>query len=74
VDLSLIPLIISNYSMSATTPVDTRPLVYVGFAADIVHHGHVNIIRVASSLGRVMVGLLTDEAILSYKRETIINW
>jgi hypothetical protein len=25
--------------MSATTPVDTRPLVYVGFAADIVHHG-----------------------------------
>ena len=36
-------------------------LVYVGMSADIVHHGHVNIISVAKSLGRVVVGLLTDE-------------
>jgi len=49
-------------------------LVYVGFAADIVHHGHINILNVASSLGRVVVGLLTDEAIASYKRNTIIKW
>ena len=36
-------------------------LVYVGMSADIVHHGHVNIISVAKNLGRVVVGLLTDE-------------
>ena len=34
---------------------------YIGMSADIVHHGHVNIINVAKSLGRVVVGLLTDE-------------
>lgn len=34
---------------------------YVGMSADIVHHGHVNIISVAKQLGRVVVGLLTDE-------------
>lgn len=36
-------------------------IVYIGMSADIVHHGHVNIINVAKSLGRVVVGLLTDE-------------
>ena len=44
------------------------PLVYVGMAADIVHHGHVNIIQTAAQHGRVIIGLLTDEAIESYKR------
>lgn len=32
-----------------------KKVVYVGFAADIVHHGHLNIIKVAASLGRVVV-------------------
>ncbi len=37
-------------------------------AADIVHPGHVNILKVAASYGDVIVGLFTDEAIASYKR------
>ena len=49
-------------------------LVYVGMAADILHHGHVNIIKTASKYGRVVVGLLTDEAIESYKRKPKITW
>lgn len=44
------------------------PQVYVGMSADLVHPGHLNILRKASSLGEVTVGLLTDEAIASYKR------
>ena len=44
-----------------------EPLVYVPMAADILHPGHINILRTAASLGRVMVGLFTDEAISSYK-------
>ena len=42
--------------------------VYVGMAADLIHHGHINIIKKASELGEVVVGLLTDKAIASYKR------
>ncbi len=42
--------------------------VYVGMSADLVHPGHLNIIREAAKLGEVTVGLLTDEAIASYKR------
>jgi len=42
--------------------------VYVGMSADLVHPGHLNIIKKAKELGEVTVGLLTDEAIASYKR------
>jgi phosphoenolpyruvate phosphomutase / 2-hydroxyethylphosphonate cytidylyltransferase len=48
--------------------------VYVGMAADIVHHGHLNIISTAAQLGYVIVGLLTDEAIASYKRLPLIPY
>jgi len=42
--------------------------VYVGMSADLVHPGHLNIINEARNLGDVIIGLLTDEAIASYKR------
>lgn len=42
--------------------------VYVGMSADMLHHGHINIINAAAKLGDVVVGLLTDKAIASYKR------
>lgn len=42
--------------------------VYVGMSADLVHPGHLNIIKKAAELGEVTVGLLTDSAIASYKR------
>ncbi|KRG83343.1 phosphoenolpyruvate phosphomutase [Stenotrophomonas daejeonensis] len=42
--------------------------VYVGMSADLVHPGHLNVIRKAAELGEVTVGLLTDRAIASYKR------
>ncbi len=37
-------------------------------SADLVHPGHINIIREGAKLGEVVIGLLTDEAIVSYKR------
>ena len=37
-------------------------------SADLIHPGHLNIIEEAAKLGKVTVGLLTDEAISSYKR------
>ncbi len=42
--------------------------VYVPMACDIIHPGHINIIRTAAQYGKVIVGLFTDEAIASYKR------
>lgn len=48
--------------------------VYLGMCADILHHGHVNIIKEASKMGKVTVGLLTDEAIASYKRVPILSY
>ena len=42
--------------------------VYVGMSADLVHPGHMNILKVAAEYGDVTVGLLTDKAIASYKR------
>ena len=48
--------------------------VYVGMAADIIHKGHINLLNEASKYGKVIVGLLTDEAIESYKRKPIFNY
>ena len=45
--------------------------VYVCMAADVLHPGHLNIIREAKKLGRVIVGLLTDQAICQYKRHLL---
>ena len=42
--------------------------VYVGMSADVLHNGHINIIKEAAKLGEVTVGVLTDEAVASYKR------
>lgn len=42
--------------------------IYIGMSADLVHPGHINIIKEAAKLGAVTVGLLTDKAIASYKR------
>jgi len=48
--------------------------VYVGLAVDIIHEGHINILKIANSYGDVTVGLLTDEAIASYKSIPHLNF
>lgn len=48
--------------------------VYVGLVADILHEGHINILQIASKLGDVTVGLLTDSAISSYKKLPYLNY
>jgi len=48
--------------------------VYVGMSADLIHPGHLSIIGVARELGDITVGLLTDEAIASYKRLPFMSY
>lgn len=52
----------------------TEKIVYIGMCADLIHHGHINIINTARKMGRVVVGLLTDEAVASYKRVPLLNY
>jgi phosphoenolpyruvate phosphomutase len=42
--------------------------IYIGITGDIIHPGIINIIQKATTYGRVIVGLLTDSAIVSHKR------
>ena len=48
--------------------------VYIGMSADIIHPGHLNIIKQGVELGEVTIGLLTDRAIASYKRLPYLNY
>ena len=51
-----------------------KKLVYVGMSADIIHEGHINILKLANKLGNVTVGLLTDKAISSYKNIPYLDY
>ena len=43
-------------------------------SADLIHQGHLKIISEGCELGNVIIGLLTDEAIASYKRLPLIGF
>lgn len=46
--------------------------VYMCFSADVLHSGHIAIIKKAKELGDLTVGVLSDEAIAGYKRFPMI--
>lgn len=46
--------------------------VYMCFSTDIIHGGHIAIIKKAKRLGRLMIGVLSDEAVASYKRMPLV--
>ena len=46
--------------------------VYMCFSTDIIHGGHIAIIKKAKKLGKLIVGVLSDEAIVSYKRLPLV--
>lgn len=45
-----------------------RRTVYMCFSTDILHSGHIAMIKKAKHLGKLIIGVLSDEAVLSYKR------
>lgn len=47
--------------------------VYTCFCTDVIHEGHLNILRRAAELGEVTVGVLSDEAMVSYNRFPTIS-
>lgn len=47
-------------------------IVYMSFSTDLLHGGHIDIIRKAKRLGKLIIGVLSDEAVLSYKRYPLL--
>lgn len=57
----------------------TLPIIYVAMSADLLHPGHINILKIAQNYaqkinGKVVLGLLSDRAIASYKRLPYMNY
>ena len=42
--------------------------IYTCFCTDIIHEGHLNVINEASKYGEVIVGVLSDQAVIKYLR------
>lgn len=42
--------------------------VYMCFSTDMIHSGHIAIIQKAKKLGKLIIGVLSDEAVIGYKR------
>ena len=51
-----------------------RKIVYIGMVGDIIHPGHLNIIKQGAKLGEVTVGILTDKVVASYKRIPFLTY
>ncbi|MCR5213894.1 MAG: phosphoenolpyruvate mutase [Eubacterium sp.] len=47
-------------------------IVYMCFSTDIIHGGHMSIIKKAAKLGKLIIGVLSDEAVSSYKRLPLV--
>lgn len=47
---------------------NTTSIVYMCFSTDIIHGGHIKLIKKAQKLGRLIIGVLSDEVVASYKR------
>ncbi len=49
-------------------------IVYMCFSTDMIHSGHINILKKARKYGKLIVGVLSDEAVASYKRYPLMNF
>lgn len=48
--------------------------VYMCFSTDMIHSGHMNIIDKAAAYGELTIGVLSDEAVSSYKRFPLLSY
>lgn len=48
--------------------------VYMCFSTDMIHCGHIEMIKKAKRHGKLIIGVLSDEAVVSYKRFPLITY
>lgn len=58
---------------SKLTEIENRT-VYMCFSTDMIHSGHFAIIKKAQHLGKLIIGVLSDEAVASYKRFPLLPY
>ena len=46
--------------------------VYMSLSTNVIHGGHIAIIKKAANLGKLTVGVLSDEVVASYKRAPVV--
>lgn len=49
-------------------------VVYLAFSTDIIHGGHIRILKKAAELGKVIVGVMSDQAVASFKRYPVLDY
>lgn len=47
--------------------------IYTCFCTDVIHDGHLNIVEEAHKRGKVIVGCLSDEALIRYNKFPTIS-
>lgn len=48
--------------------------VYLAFSTDIIHGGHIRILKKAAELGKVIVGVMSNQAVASFKRYPVLDY
>lgn len=61
-------------SLKVMNKAERKKIVYIPMCADIVHTGHLNIIKEGQKLGSITIGLLTDQAVASKKRLPLMDY
>lgn len=48
--------------------------VYMCFSSDVIHSGHISLIKKAQRLGKLTIGILSDRAVADYKRMPLLPY
>ena len=49
-------------------------IVYTCFCTDVIHEGHINILTEAKKYGKLVVGILSDSAMIRYNRFPTVDF
>lgn len=62
-----------SYMIKRLKEVENRT-VYMCFSTDVIHNGHITMIKKAKNLGKLIVGVMTDDVVASYKRFPLLSY
>lgn len=53
---------------------ENEKIVYMCMSTDVIHGGHIAIINKAKKLGKLIIGVLSDEAVVEYKKFPLVPY